>query len=168
MAELSSQLITTISGMVGVLIGASIGPIVNHQLNTRYSKKDLIFKRKLDYFEKVLDTIEKNMKLYKQEVKKLEASKDRKEIKKVAEEMKKERKNFLVMSSPLYFDIKKISGKIVRFVKIEKDIFNRISSLEKIDEKEKEVLIGQMKRMLMILGKRGNDILFEMKKELKK
>jgi hypothetical protein len=164
--EWTSQLITTISGMVGVLIGASIGPIVNHQLNTRYSKKDLIFKRKLDYFEKVLETIEKNTKLYKQEIKKLESSKDGKGIKKIVEELKKERKNFLVMSSPLYFDVRNISARIIRFVKIEKDIFNRISSLDKINTKEKEVLVEQLKRMLMILEKRGSEILVEMKKEL--
>jgi len=166
--ETLSQLIPTLSGIIGVLIGASIGPLVNHQLTTRYSKKDLIFKRKLDYFEKVLDTIERNNRLYKQQVKKLEASQDNRIIKKIVEEMKKERKNFLMMSSPLYFDVTKISEKIIRFVKIEKDIFNRISSLEKINEKEKEVLVAQLKRMLIILDKRGNEILFEMKKELKK
>jgi Iap family predicted aminopeptidase len=167
MSELSS-IIPTISGIVGVLIGASIGPLINHQLTTRYSKKDLIFKRKLDYFEKVLETIEKNTKLYKQQVRKLEVSHDSKEIKKIVEEMKKERKHFFIMSSPLYFDVTKISGRIIRFVKIEKDIFSRISKLEKINEKEKEVLVEQLKRMLMILEKRGSEILFEMKKELRK
>ncbi|VVB83132.1 Uncharacterised protein [uncultured archaeon] len=168
MTETLSQLIPTLSGIAGVLIGASIGPLINHQLTTRYSKKDLIFKRKLDYFEKILDTIEKNSKLYKQQIRKLESSNDSKEIKKVVEELKKERKNFLMMSSPLYFDVTKISRRIINFVKIEKDIFKRLSPLEKINEKEKEVLIEQLKRMLMILEKRGNDILFEMKKELKK
>lgn len=167
MTELSS-IIPTISGIVGVLIGASIGPLINHQLTTRYSKKDLIFKRKLDYFEKILDTIEKNTRLYKQQVRKLEVSKDSKEIKKIVEELKKERKNFLMMSSPLYFDVTKISRKIIHFVKIEKDIFNRLSSLEKTNEREKEVLVEQLKRMLMILERRGSEILFEMKKELKK
>jgi len=167
MTELS-QLIPTLSGIAGVLIGASIGPLINHQLTTRYSKKDLIFKRKLDYFEKVLETIEKNTKLYKQQIRKLEASKDSKEIKKIVEEMKKERKHFFVMSSPLYFDVTKISKAIIHFVKIEKDIFNRISTLEKINEKEKEILVSQLKTMQVILEKRGSEILFEMKKELKK
>jgi hypothetical protein len=166
--DIPSNLITTISGIVGVLIGASIGPIVNNHLSQRYGKKDLIFKRKLDYFEKILDTIEKNTRLYKQEIKKLEASQDSKEIKKFTERLKKERKNFLIMSSPLYFDVKNISERIIRFVKIEKDIFNRISCLDKINGKEKEVLITQLKRMLIILEKSGNEILFEMKKELKK
>ncbi len=159
---------TALSGMIGVLIGASLGPLVNHQLTTRYSKRDLIFKRKLDYFEKVLDTIEKNMKLYRESIRKLEASKDSKTVKKIIEEMKKERKNFLVMSSPLYFDVRQISKKIINFVKIEKDIFNRISSLDKINEKEKQILTEQLKRMLSILSRRGNLILFEMRKELKK
>ena len=166
--RMALDIITTLSGMIGVLVGASIGPIVNHQLNNRYSKKDLIFKRKLDYFEKVLETIEKNTRLYKQQAKKLEASADDKAIKKVVEEMKKERKNFLISSSPLYFDVKNISEKIVRFVQIEKDIFNRISSLDKISEKEKGILVEQLKRMSIILDKRGHDILLEMKKELKK
>ena len=168
MADLLSQLIPTFSGIIGVLIGASIGPLVNHQLTTRYSKKDLIFKRKLDYFEKVLDTIEKNTRLYKQQIKRLESSPDTKIIKSVAEEMKKERKNFLMMSSPLYFDVSRISNRIIHFVKIEKDIFNRVSSVEKINEKEKEILVHQLKRMLFLLERRGNEILSEMKNELKK
>jgi Uncharacterised protein family (UPF0227) len=163
-----SSLIPTLSGMAGILIGASIGPVINNHLSARYGKRDLIFKRKLDYFEKILDTIEKNTRLYKQEIKKLESSKDCKEIKKFVERLKNERKNFLIMSSPLYFDVKSISGRIISFVKIEKDIFNRISTLDKISEKEKEVLIMQLKRMLIILERRGSEILFEMKKELKK
>jgi predicted esterase YcpF (UPF0227 family) len=167
MVELSS-ILPPLSGLIGVLIGASIGPVINNHLSQRFGKKDLIFKRKLDYFEKVLETIEKNTRLYKQQIRKLEASPDTKVIKKIVEEMKKERKNFLVMSSPLYLDITRISEKIIRFVQIEKDIFNRISSLDKINEKEKEVLVIQLKRMLMILEKRGSEILFEMKKELKK
>ena len=166
--NLSSQIGTALSGMIGVLIGASLGPVVNNHLLAKYGKRDLIFKRKLDYFEKILDTIEKNTRLYKQEIRKLESSKDCKEIKKFVERLKVERKNFLVMSSPLYFDVKSISEKIISFVKIEKDIFNRISCLDKISEKEKEVLIMQLKRMLIILEKRGSEILFEMKKELKK
>jgi len=166
--EISSQFWTAISGVIGVVIGASIGPIVNHQLNNKYSKKDLIFKRKLDYFEKVLEVIEKNTKLYTQEFRKLESSNDPKEIKKTTERLKQAREHFLVMSSPLYFDVKKISEKIIRFTKIERDLFNRISSLDKLNQKEKEVLIEQLKRILIVLGKRGNEILYEMKKELKK
>lgn len=163
-----SSLIPTLSGMAGILIGASIGPVINNHLSARYGKRDLVFKRKLDYFEKILETIEKNTRLYKQEIKKLEPSKDCKEIKNFVQRLKTERKNFLIMSSPLYFDVRNISEKIISFVKIEKDIFNRISCLDKLNEKEKGVLVEQLKRMLVILEKRGNEILFEMKKELKK
>lgn len=167
-SSIISTMGTALSGLIGVLIGASLGPVINHQLTTRYSKRDVIFKKKLDYFEKVLDTIEKNMKLYKESVRKIESSKDSKEIKKIIENMEAGRKNFLVMSSPLYFDVKKISQKIISFVKIEKDIFNRISSLKEMNEKEKEILTEQLKRMIAILSKRGNLILLEMKQELKK
>jgi predicted esterase YcpF (UPF0227 family) len=166
--DISSSLITTLSGMAGILIGASIGPVINNHLTAKYGKRDLLFKRKLDYFEKILDTIEKNTRLYKQEIRKLEVSKDYKEIKKFSQRLKTERKNFLIMSSPLYFDVRNISERIIRFVKIEKDIFNRISPLDKLNEKEKGVLVEQLKRMLVILEKRGNEILFEMKKELKR
>jgi len=166
--DIPANLITTLSGMVGVFIGASIGPMINNHLSARYGRRDLVFKRKLDYFEKILDTIEKNTRLYKQEIKKLESSKDSKEIKNFVQKLKTERKNFLMMSSPLYFNVKTISEKIIRFVKIEKDIFNRISTLDKISEKEKEVLVTQLRRMLIILERRGSEILFEMKKELKK
>jgi len=166
--EVSSHFWTAISGMMGVVIGASIGPIINHQLNNKYSKKDLIFKRKLDYFEKVLETIEKNSKLYKQEIRKLENSKDPKEIKKFVKRLKQERKHFLIMSSPLYFDVRKISNKIIRFTRIERDIFSRVSQLETLNQKEKEILVEQLKRILIVLDRRGNEILLEMKKELKR
>ncbi|MCK9595623.1 hypothetical protein M0R19_00335 [Candidatus Pacearchaeota archaeon] len=130
--------ITAIIGIVGILLGTLIAPRVNHNLGARYNRKDLLFKRKLEYFEKIVDTIEKNKRMYNQTIGKIEFSKDKKEIKKVVEELKQSRKNFLIMASPLYFDVRALSERIVRFVRVEKEIFNRISVL--IDKEKKRCL----------------------------
>ena len=87
-------------------------------------------------------------------------------MKKLIEEIKQRRENFLIMSSPLYFDITKISERIVRFVRVEKEIFNRTALLEK--SKDKKTSMEQLKKILEILNKRGNDILIEMRIELTK
>jgi len=128
----------------------------------------LLFKRKLEYFEKIVDTIEKNKRIYHQAVGKIENSSNSKEIKEIVGELKKNRKNFLIMASPLYFDTQKLSEKIIRFVRVEKEIFNRVSSLENKNKKDIPVLIEQIREIIGILNKRGNEIIFEMKKELSK
>lgn len=158
--------ITAIIGIAGILLGTLIAPRVNHNLGARYNRKDLLFKRKLEYFEKIVDTIEKNKRMYHQAIGKIEFSENNKEVKKVIEELKQSRKNFLIMASPLYFDVRNLSEKIIRFVRVEKEIFNRISSLGKEDKKEIPILIEQIKNLIEILNKRGTDIILEMKREL--
>jgi hypothetical protein len=135
-------------------------------MGIEYSRRDLIFKRKLDYFEKILETIEKNKKVYDLAIKKIESSKNKMEIKNVLNELKQNRKNFMAMSSPLYFDVKNISERIIRFVRVEKEIFDRVSSLKNKDKKELPILIEQLKENIKRLNQRGDEILIEMKKEL--
>lgn len=152
--------------LLGILVGTLISPRIQHQMGTEYSRKDLIFKKKLEYFENVIQTIEKNKKMYHNLTCKIENSKTNSQIDKCVEELKKERKKFSVMASPLYFNTKIISEKIIYFVRIEKDIFNKMSQLKEGDKDEKERIIEQLKGNLKNLNKKGAEILYEMKKEI--
>ena len=158
--------ITAIIMLIGIFVGALISPRVSHRIGTEHSKRELIFRKKLEYFENLLRIIEKNSKLYKQTIKKIEIAKNSKEVNKLVTELKQNREHFLILSSPLYFDIKRISEKIIRFVRVEKEIFSRVSLLE--NSRNKKASIEQLKNLLEILKKRGNDILIEMRKELKR
>jgi predicted CopG family antitoxin len=160
--------ITAIIALLGIVLGTLIAPRVNHNLGEQYNRKDLLFKRKLEYFENVLDTIEKNKKTYHQVIGRLENTPDNKEVEKIISGLKKERQNFRIMASPLYFDTRILSEKIIRFVRVEKEIFNRISALENKDKKEFPVLVEQLNNILRMLNKRGSEIISEMKKELAK
>ena len=74
------------------------------------------------------------------------------------------------MASPLYFNTKTFSEKIIRFVRIEKNIFNGINRLKEkdINKKIKEKTIEHLREDLKRLDKKGDEILLEMKKELSK
>lgn len=157
--------ITAIIMLIGILVGALISPRISNRISAEHSRKDLIFRKKLEYFEKILEIIEKNIRLYKQTIKEMEfLSTNNKELKRLVIKLKENRKHFLIMSSPLYFDIKRISEKIIRFVRVEKEIFNRASLLEK--SRDKKIAIEELKKILEMLKRRGNDILIEMRKEL--
>ena len=162
--DLTSGTLTAVVGLVGVLLGALIGPFTNHQLGAKYNKKDLIFKRKLEYFERVIETIEKNRRMYYNSLCRIETIKNNKEIEIIIEELKQNRKNFLVMASPLYFNTKNFSEKIKSFVDIEKDIFDKVSEIK--DNKQKAKIIEELKDNLEILNKKGDEIIFAMKREL--
>jgi hypothetical protein len=164
--DIASSLLTTLFGLIGVLVGSLIGPLINHRVAKQYDKREFIFKKKTEYFEKVLMTIEDNKRMYNLAIKKIEASQENKKVTGIIDDLKKERKNFLVMSSPLYFDTKNMSDKIIRFVRVEKSIFERISSLEKINKKAMPTFIEQLKQNFNLLNKRGDEILAEMKREL--
>ena len=155
--------------LLGILVGTLISPRINQQINTQYNKKSLIFQRKLEYFEKITETIEQNKKLYHQSIEKIESLKNNKEIKKIIDELKKNRQNFLVMSSPLYFhtrELKDFSEKIVHFVRIEKQIFNALSEMKERNNWKKDELIERLQEEQEKLNKIGNDIILNMKKEL--
>ena len=158
--------ITAIIALLGIVLGTLIAPRVNHNLGEQYTRKDLLFKRKLEYFENVLDTIEKNKRTYHQVIGKLENTSDNKEVGKIISDLKKERQNFKIMASPLYFDTRILSEKIIRFVRVEKEVFNRISALENKEKKEFPVLVEQLNNLMRMLNKRGSEIISEMKKEL--
>lgn len=165
MIDITSYL-TAMIMLLGLIVGTLISPRISNHIGTQYSRRDLIFKKKLEYFEKIIETIEKNKRTYNQAICRIEEAKNSREIGKITEDMKKNRKNFLILASPLYFDTRKMSEKIVHFVRVEKEIFNRISSLENKDKKEMIVLTEQLRKHIEILSKRGKEILIEMRKEL--
>ena len=156
--------------LLGILVGTLISPRIQHRVGMQHSRKDVIFQRKLKYFESIAETIEKNKKLYSNLIFKIEDSKTKARIEEILEELKKERKKFFVMASPLYFNTKNFSEKIIRFVRIEKNIFNGINRLKEkdVNKKIKEKTIEHLREDIKRLNKRGEEILYEMKKELVK
>jgi hypothetical protein len=166
--DIASTLMTTLFGLTGVLVGSLIGPLINHRVAKQYDKRELFFKKKMEYFEGVLLTVEENKRMYNLAIKKIEDSKEPNKVKEITEELKKNRKNFFIKSSPLYFDTRYISDKIIRFVRVEKSIFERFSGLEKVNKKDLPKFIEQLKQNFQLLEKRGEEILLEMRKELKR
>jgi hypothetical protein len=164
--DIASTLLTTLFGLTGVLVGSLIGPLINHRIAREYNKKGLIFNKKIEYFEKVLLAVEENKKMYHLAIKKIEAQQDSKKVKEIIEDFKKNRKHFFIMASPLYFNTRYLSDKIVRFVRVEKSIFDRFSALEKVNKKDLPRCIEQLNQNFSLLEKRGEEILIEMRKEL--
>lgn len=151
--------------LIGIVVGTIISPRISHKIGTEFSRRDLIFKKKLEYFEKIIETIDKNKKVYNDSICKLENVKGKKEVEKIMENIKQNRRNFSRMASPLYFNTQNLSEKIIHFVRIEKNIFNLISELKNNPTQQEEV-IEKLKEDLKKLYKQGNEILLEMKKEL--
>ncbi len=158
--------LTAVVGMTGVILGTFLGPYLNHRLNLKYNRRDLIFKKKLEYFERVTSSIEENTKLYRKAVGTVIKSKDPK-IDKIIENLKSGRKRFLVMSSPLYFDVKNMSKKITDFVSVENKIFLEFEDLEK-GKRNKSIVLESLDYKIKRLISIGNDIINEMRKELAK
>ncbi len=156
--------LTAIMAVIGIAVGTLVSPKINQRINMEHNRKDVIFKKKLEYFEKIAETIEENKRAYQQVVGKIECSKSNKENKIIIAELKQSRKNFLIKSSPLYFDTKILSEKIINFVRIEKDIFQKIENAEIVSEE----VTWQLKEDLKKLNMKANEIICEMKRELSK
>ena len=166
--SISSGALTAVVGLLGVLVGTLIGPYINHKLNLKNTRKDIIFKRKLEYFEKLSESIENNIRTYRNSITEAESARKQK-LNEIYEKIKQERKNFLIMASPLYFNIQNLSEKIISFVDIEKEIFKEFEKLAKLNnESQKEKTISNLKEKLKNLVDFGNRIVYEMKKELHK
>jgi hypothetical protein len=95
---------------------------------------------------------------------KIQNSKNKKETENIILELKQNRNNFFIMASPLYFNTRRFSDEIVSFVDIEKNIFENIS---KIRSNNKET-IEKIKEDLEGLNRKSKEIIFDMKRELKK
>lgn len=157
-------ILTLLVGMFGVLFGSLMGPYLNNKINRRSQREELFFKKKLEYFEKITENIENNLRLYKSCIKKTETKKT--SIKKTIEILKQERKNFLILSSPLYFDTTKLAEYIKKFVQTEKEIFSNFNKLELNKNMKKEMIIN-LNKQLENLKACGNSIVLEMKREIK-
>ncbi|OGJ16845.1 hypothetical protein A3K73_08845 [Candidatus Pacearchaeota archaeon RBG_13_36_9] len=167
MVSISSGVLTAIVGFIGVLVGTLIGPYINHKLSLKNVRKDIIFKRKLEYFEKMAENIEKNIRAYRNALREAENCKKKAQLKSIHQKLKEERKNFLIMASPLYFNINGLSQKIVSFVEVEKEIFREFEKLPKTRSKEQKESLDMIGDKLKKLTMLGNETVCQMRKELK-
>lgn len=165
MATISSSIVTALVGLLGVVFGTLIGHYFNQQLNLRNSRKDILFRKKLEYFEQLSDTIERNIKMYKNSLSSIKTKSSEKEIIKLIGEMKNSRKNFKIMASPLYLDVKRVSKKVIDFVEIEKQIFNKFEEFEKHKPSNRD--IAELEEKIENLKLNANKILNEMRCEIK-
>lgn len=155
--------ITILVGVMGILFGSLISPYVNHKLTQKYQQRDLFFKKKMEYFEQITENIEKNIRLYKHSIKKLE---NKEKAENIIDNMKKERKNFLILTSPIYLNAINLSSCIRNFTEIEQEIFSMFNELNN-QKKDKDKTIFILKEDLEELKKSGNRIIAEMKREIK-
>ncbi len=166
MIAINPNILTPFAGLLGVIVGAVISQYFNHKLGSKTSRGDIIFKRKLEYFEGIAEKLESNIKMHKNSVNALKSAKSKKEISSLLLTMKNSRKNFAIMASPLYLNIRELSEKIICFVDTEKEIFGKFEEIKKqnkADKKEIEIL----EKKIEILRQCANQILAEMRHGLK-
>ena len=161
--DISAGALTALVGLFGILIGTIISPFINHRLNLKNARKDIIFKRKLEYLEKLAENIEQNIRIYKSAIGEAETKKTFKNFKEIICILKEKRKNYLILASPLYFNIKNLSIKITTFVDIEKNIFDDFTKITK----DKKIITDLKEKLNKLINSRDN-IINEMKKELYK
>jgi hypothetical protein len=154
--------------LLGILVGTLISPKIQHRMGTEYNRKNLIFQKKLEYFEYILRVVEENKKMYHDLIHKVRDSRTKSQTERIMKELKENRKKFLIMSSSLYFNTKIFSEKVINFVRIEKEMFNEIPRLKEADKRIQEEIIENLEDNLRRLSKKGEEILYEMKKELAK
>jgi len=162
--ELSSVVLSTFIGMFGVVIGAIISNYFNQKIARQSAIKDLIFKKRVEYFEKLLECAEKNIELYKNSIRELEKNSDKKSINKIISKMKKDRRKFEKMNSQLYLDIKKISAMIKSFVETEKSIFFNLEQFENFPDKKKKIY--ELNICLLKLEKITDGLIIILRKKL--
>ena len=164
--EFSSVILSTFVGMFGVVIGAVISNYFNQKIARQSAIKDLIFKKRIEYFEKLLDCIEKNIALYKNSVNVLEKNSDKKNVGKILNKMKKDRKKWEILNSPLYLDVKPISIKIMQFVDVEKKIFSHFENL-KIQKISKEKFVASLNLQLLQLRTIAGELVCVLRRKLR-
>lgn len=162
--NINTSLLTILVGILGIFFGTLISPYINHKLTQRYNRKDLFFKKKLEYFERIAECTERNIRTYRNSIRGI--GQNRKKIEGILKKIKEERKNFLILSSPLYFETIKLSKLILEFTNIEKRIFADFEELTNKNIGKK--IIHDLEKRLEILKKIGNRIIWEMKREIKK
>lgn len=161
--EIPQNVIAILTGLIGVLCGTSL----SSYFNLKSSRKDLLFKRKLEYFERLARDVEDNCRLYKKSILSLSHRTHKNVIKGLVGELKKNRKNFLLAASPLYFDVERITGTVTRFVGIEKDIFALFENLLATGVSlSKDRIIFELHGLLQKLEQAKQLVIREMRGEL--
>ena len=166
MVEISSAVTSTMIGMMGVVIGAIISNYFNQKIARESARKDIVFKKKIEYFEKIVDTIEKNTKLWQNSIKDLERQVEKKKVQKIIDNLKLNRKKFEVMTSPLYLDTRQITKIIKIFVNIEKIMFSFLEQLKRYSKENEEENILGLRKSIKELELTGNKIIFELRTNL--
>jgi len=164
MVELSSALTTTMIGMLGVVTGAIISNYVNQKIAAKSVRRDIVFKKKIEYFEKIVECLNFNTKLYESSIKQAVKNSGISQITKIIANLKKNRKKFIVTAIPLYLDISPISKRIRYFVSIEKRIFHSFEMMKNPEEEEQ--IIENIRHAVKLLDSIGEKIILEMRKEL--
>ena len=165
MVDLSSAMLTTFMGMMGVVIGAIISNYVNQKIARQVAKKDIVFKKKIEYFEKIVETISKNTKLYKNSINQLGLIKNKKELNNIYTTLKKDRRKFEVMNSSLYMDTHFLSTEIRKFVAIEKIIFKSFDRIQ-YDENSVDELRKNLKLYFKQLETIGSKLIVFLRQDL--
>jgi hypothetical protein len=161
--DFSQSIITVLTGLIGVLCGTSL----SSYFNLKSSRKDLLFKRKLEYFEKLVRDLEDNFRLHKKSVLFISPSTKKRDISRDLEELKKNRKSFLIAASPLYFNVERMTPNITNFVNTEKNIFSLLEKLVKVDKGfSRQRIIFELRESLQRLDMAKQAAILEMRREL--
>lgn len=163
MVELSSAIMTTFIGMFGVVIGAIISNYVNQKIAAQSARRDLLFRKKVEYFDRTVSCVEKNIKLYNAWRKKLEVAGSPATTDKAIKMLKKNRAKFDPMSSALYFDVERFSRDVRQFVAIEKQIF---ALFERLRHERPEPIIDALRQSVHRLEQEGQNITAKMRTSL--
>jgi len=167
MVDIYPAIVTTLTGVLGVVVGATISNYVNQKIARQSAKKDIILRKKIEYFEKVVDSIGNNIQLYRKFIKKAEKIRTKKEAADILSELKKSRKKFELMAGPLYLDTRPISLRIKQFTDIEKTIFEYFGKISQPNY-QKEDILHALKISLSDLEKVGNSLIFGFRENLLK
>jgi hypothetical protein len=167
MVDISSALTTTSIGMMGVVLGAILSNYVNSRIALKNSRREIIFKKKLEYFESIVQCIEKNTKLYLQTIREFEKNPNKKTALKIIKKLKTSRMKFDAKTSPIYLDTRIFSYNIKRFVSLEKIIFLSFESMIKPDL-DKTQIMESLRLNTRLIMKLGNQIIYDMRMNLSK
>ena len=160
--DINSSLLTIATALIGILCGAA----VSSYFSLKSARKDLIFKRKLEYFEKLSKDIEENLRLHKNIIMSLSESSKIKDVEDNLAKLKQKRKSFLINSCPLYFKTDRMTERIMAFVNAEKEIFGIIEALKNGGKTIKAQTIFDLRAALQKLNKALDDSFLEMRLEL--
>jgi hypothetical protein len=165
MVDVSSALTTTMIGMLGVVFGAILSNYVNSRIASKNSRREIIFRKKMDYFESIVQCIEKNTKLYLQSIREFEKNQNAKVAHKIVKKLKSNRGKFDAKTSPIYLDTRLFSKDIKNFVNLEKTIFLAFENLSKSNS-DKEYIIKSLKTNMNSLTQLGNKIISKMRLDI--